>query len=240
MALLEIQNVSVSYGMVKALHAVSMQIQEGTITSIIGSNGAGKTTIINAISAMVPYQGSIVFNGKPLPLKSNQVVRKGIVQVPEGRKVFAGLTVEENLMVGAYTERNRKQLPQLLKQQYALFPRLEERKDQDAGTLSGGEQQMLVICRALMGRPSLLMLDEPSLGLAPIVVREVFETIKRIKENGTTILLVEQNANKSLCMSDYGYVIENGRVILEGKGQDLLSNAKVSEAYLGGKRKPTC
>lgn len=238
MALLEIHDVTVAYGMVEALHAITMQIQEGTITSIIGSNGAGKTTIINAISAMVPYKGSIQFDGKQLPLKSNQVVRKGIVQVPEGRKVFAGLTVEENLLVGAYTITDRKQLPQLLARQYALFPRLKERKDQDAGTLSGGEQQMLVICRALMGGPRLLMLDEPSLGLAPIIVREVFETIKQIKESGTTILLVEQNANKSLCMSDYGYVIENGRVILEGKGLTLLSDAKVAEAYLGGKRKP--
>jgi branched-chain amino acid transport system ATP-binding protein len=237
MSFLELDAVKVSYGMVQALHGVSLQIEEGKVTSIIGSNGAGKTTIINAISAMVPYDGEIRFDGKSLLRKSNQVVKKGLVQVPEGRKVFAGLSVEENLLVGAYSLSDRKEIPFLLDKQYSLFPRLEERKRQDAGTLSGGEQQMLVICRALMAKPQLLMLDEPSLGLAPIVVHEVFETIQRIRDEGTTILLVEQNANKSLCISDYGYVIENGKIILEGKGMDLLSNTKVAEAYLGGKRR---
>lgn len=237
MALLEIKNLEVSYGMVKALHGLDMKIEEGKVTTIIGSNGAGKTTIINAISAMVGYSGEILFKGKPLISKSNRVVRKGILQVPEGRRVFAGLTVEENLLVGAYSLKNRKEIPALLLQQYALFPRLEERKEQDAGTLSGGEQQMLVICRALMGKPTILMLDEPSLGLAPIVVKEVFDTIERIRKEGTTILLVEQNANKSLGICDYGYVIENGRLIMEGTGQKLLKDGQVADAYLGGKRR---
>lgn len=237
MALLEITNLKVAYGMVQALHGLDMKIEEGKVTTIIGSNGAGKTTIINAISAMVGYSGEIIFKGKPLPPKSNRVVRRGILQVPEGRRVFAGLTVEENLLVGAYSLRDRKEIPTLLKQQYALFPRLEERKEQDAGTLSGGEQQMLVICRALMGKPTILMLDEPSLGLAPIVVKEVFATIERIRNEGTTILLVEQNANKSLSICDYGYVIENGRLIMEGAGRKLLEDGKVADAYLGGKRR---
>jgi len=237
MALLEIRNLEVSYGMVQALHGLDMTIEEGMVTTIIGSNGAGKTTIINAISAMVGYSGEILFKGKPLIPKSNRVVRKGILQVPEGRRVFAGLTVEENLLVGAYSLKNRKEIPALLQQQYVLFPRLEERKEQDAGTLSGGEQQMLVICRALMGKPIILMLDEPSLGLAPIVVKEVFDTIERIRKEGTTILLVEQNANKSLSICDYGYVIENGRLVMEGTGQKLLEDGQVADAYLGGKRR---
>ena len=237
MALLEIRGLTVSYGAIEAVHGVDMDIEQGKITAIIGSNGAGKSTIINAVSGMVKHGGTITFDGKPLSEKSNRIVGEGIIQIPEGRRVFAGLTVEENLKLGAYTVKNRREIPALLEQQYKLFPRLEERKKQDAGTLSGGEQQMLVICRALMGKPRVLMLDEPSLGLAPIIVNEVFETIKNIRSDGITVILVEQNANKSLAICDVGYIIENGHVILKGSGQELLGNEKIAMAYLGAARK---
>jgi branched-chain amino acid transport system ATP-binding protein len=236
MALLELRDLAVSYGAVEAIHGIAMDIEEGNITTVIGSNGAGKTTIINAISGMVRRSGTIVYAGKVLSDKSHVVVKHGIIQIPEGRKVFAGLSVEENLRLGAYTVKNRKEIPELLEQQYQLFPRLQERNKQDAGTLSGGEQQMLVICRALMGKPRLLMLDEPSLGLAPLIVKEVFEIIKAIRQKGVTILLVEQNANKSLEICDIGYVIENGHVVLKGTGSELLRNGNVIKAYLGSKK----
>ena len=236
MALIEIRDLRVSYGMIEAVHGIDMDIEQGKITVIIGSNGAGKTTIINAISGMVKREGSMLFDGKPLTAKSNRVVKDGIIQVPEGRKIFQGLTVEENLRLGAYTLGDRKKYAELLEQQYTLFPRLYERKNQDAGTLSGGEQQMLAICRGLMSEPRVLMLDEPSLGLAPIVVNDVFDNIVKIRDNGITVLLVEQNANKSLAICDYAYVIENGRTALSGTGKDLLGNQQVAEAYLGASR----
>ncbi len=236
MALIEIRDLHVSYGMIEAIHGIDMDIEQGKITVIIGSNGAGKTTIINAISGMVKREGSIVFNGNPLTTKSNRVVKEGIIQVPEGRKIFQGLTVEENLRLGAYTLQDRKKFNELLDQQYSLFPRLYERKNQDAGTLSGGEQQMLAICRGLMSDPKVLMLDEPSLGLAPIVVKDVFENIVKIRDRGISVLLVEQNANKSLAICDYAYVIENGRKVLSGTGSELLGNQQVAEAYLGASR----
>ena len=232
MALLEIRKLSVSYGPVEAVRSVDMDVQEGCITAIIGSNGAGKTTIINAISGVVRKSGTISFNGEELPSRSNRVVRKGIIQVPEGRKIFAGLSVEDNLRLGAYIRKD-SELQELLEQQYALFPILGERRKQDAGTLSGGEQQMLAISRGLMGRPKLLMLDEPSLGLAPIIVATVFETIERIKKEGTTILLVEQNANMALKNSTVGYVMENGSIVLSAPSSELLVNEKVKKAYLG-------
>lgn len=235
MALLEIRKLSVSYGPVEAVRSVDMDVQEGCITAIIGSNGAGKTTIINAISGVVRKSGTISFNGEELPSRSNRIVRKGIIQVPEGRKIFAGLSVEDNLRLGAYIRKD-SELQELLEQQYALFPILGERRKQDAGTLSGGEQQMLAISRGLMGRPKLLMLDEPSLGLAPIIVATVFETIERIKEEGTTILLVEQNAKQSLSISDRAYVLENGKIIKEGSGADLLADKEIIKAYLGERR----
>jgi len=235
MALLEIRNLSVSYGYIEALHNVDMDIEGGKITAIIGSNGAGKTTTINAISGMIKTSGTISFEGEVLPASSNKIVRKGIVQVPEGRKIFAGLTVEENLKLGAYS-RSDKDVMADINKQYELFPRLGERRYQDAGTLSGGEQQMLAICRGLMAKPKILMLDEPSLGLAPIVVAEVFKIIEEIKKTGTTILLVEQNANKSLSICDYAYVLENGKVVKQGTGKALLEDSEISSAYLG-KRK---
>ncbi len=234
--ILEIRNLKVFYGVHEAVCGVDMDIAEGTITAIIGSNGAGKTTIINAISGMVKRQGEILYNGKPLSDKANRIVKDGIIQVPEGRKIFAGLTVEENLLAGAYTVKDRKEINRLLEEQYALFPRLGERKKQDAGTLSGGEQQMLAICRGLMGKPRILMLDEPSLGLAPVVVNEVFRNIVRIRDEGITVILVEQNAKKSLGICDRAYVIETGRVVLSGTGSEMLNNPEVAAAYLGSER----
>jgi branched-chain amino acid transport system ATP-binding protein len=213
-----------------------MDIEEGRITAIIGSNGAGKTTIINAISGAVKREGQILYMGASLTPKANRVVKQGIVQIPEGRKIFAGLSVEENLMLGAYTVRNKKRIEQLLEEQYRIFPRLQERRKQDAGTLSGGEQQMLAIGRGLMGDPKVLMLDEPSLGLAPVIVMDVFENIARIRSEGITVILVEQNAKKSLSICDYGYVIENGRKVIEGKGEELLNNEEIRNAYLGASR----
>ncbi|MEA4911040.1 MAG: ABC transporter ATP-binding protein [Oscillospiraceae bacterium] len=237
MNLLEIRGLTVSYGAIEAIHGVDMDVEQGKITAIIGSNGAGKSTIINAVSGMVKHGGSVKFDGRELPEKSFKNVKSGIIQVPEGRRVFAGLTVEENLRLGAYALRDQKQVKQLIEQQFELFPRLKERRSQDAGTLSGGEQQMLVISRGLMGKPRLLMLDEPSLGLAPIIVREVFTIIERIRDDGITVMLVEQNAKKSLSVCDYGYVIENGHVKLSGTGRELLDNKEVAEAYLGASRK---
>lgn len=234
--ILDIRGLTVFYGVHEAVCGVDMQIDEGNITAIIGSNGAGKTTIINAISGTVPRQGEIRYEGGLLPARANRVVRQGIVQVPEGRKIFAGLTVEENLTAGAYTVKNRKEIDRLLQTQYEMFPRLKERRKQDAGTLSGGEQQMLAICRGLMSKPRVLMLDEPSLGLAPVVVNEVFRNIQTICQEGITIILVEQNAKKSLSICHRAYVIETGRVVMSGTGQEMLENPEVASAYLGAAR----
>ncbi len=234
--IMDIRGLSVRYGVHEAVSGVDMQIAQGSITAIIGSNGAGKTTIINAISGAVPHTGEIVYNGKAMPAKANQIVRAGVVQVPEGRKIFAGLSVEENLHAGAYTVKDREEVRRLLEEQYEMFPRLRERCQQDAGTLSGGEQQMLAICRGLMAKPRVLMLDEPSLGLAPVVVNEVFRSIQRIKSEGITVILVEQNAKKSLGICDYAYVIENGRVAMSGTGKEMLENPEVAAAYLGSAR----
>ncbi|MFW5713085.1 MAG: ABC transporter ATP-binding protein [Brevefilum sp.] len=232
MAILQISELRVWYDNIEAIHNVDLSFEEGKITAIIGSNGAGKTTIINAISGMVVRKGCMLYKSEQLTDKSHQIVRQGIIQVPEGRKIFAGLTTEENLRLGAYSVVNRKEIPHLLEQQYELFPRLRERKRQDAGTLSGGEQQMLAIARGLMAKPEVLMLDEPSLGLAPIIVNGVFEKIKTIREQGITVILVEQNAKKSLGICDYAYVIENGHVVMEGTGDELLHDEKIAQAYL--------
>ena len=233
---IEIKNLRVSYGINEAIRGIDMEIREGKITAIIGSNGAGKTTIINAISGAVKYSGDILLLGSKLSPNANRVVRQGVVQVPEGRKIFAGLTVEENLRIGAYTLKNRKEVEKLIQEQYELFPRLGERRWQDAGTLSGGEQQMLAICRGLMAKPKVLMLDEPSLGLAPVVVNDVFKNIQRIASEGITVILVEQNAKKSLGICDYAYVIENGVVSMSGTGKEMLDNPEVAAAYLGAAR----
>lgn len=234
--IMQIRGLKVFYGVHEAVCGVDMDIAKGSITAIIGSNGAGKSTIINAISGAVKYEGSITFRGAPLPGKENRIVRQGVVQVPEGRKIFAGLSVEENLRAGAYTVGNRKEIETLLQAQYEMFPRLGERRQQDAGTLSGGEQQMLAICRGLMSKPKILMLDEPSLGLAPVVVNDVFRNIQRIRDEGVTVILVEQNAKKSLSICNYAYVIETGHVVMSGTGEEMLRNPEVAAAYLGSTR----
>jgi len=234
MALLKITDLSVSYGHIDALHHVSVEANEGEIVSIIGSNGAGKTTILRTISGLVkPKAGTIEFQGAPLPGKPHKVVQKGVVHVPEGRKTFSGLTIRDNLLVGGYLYKG-KELEDRLKEQYKLFPILEERKNQFAGTLSGGEQQMLAIARGLMARPKILLLDEPSMGLAPIIVNQVFDIIRRIRETGVTILLVEQNARKALGICDKAYVLENGHINISGTGEELMHSDVVRKAYLGG------
>lgn len=235
--ILDIQNLKVFYGTHEAVRGVNMKIAPGTITAVIGSNGAGKTSIINAISGIARHEGTILYEGKLLPARAHRVVKERVVQVPEGRKIFPGFTVEENLMAGAYSISNKKEIDALLEEQYQMFPRLRERRTQDAGTLSGGEQQMLAISRGMMSNPRVLMLDEPSLGLAPVIVKEVFANIERIKKEGITIILVEQNAKKSLSICDYAYVIENGSVVLEGTGKEMLDNPDVAAAYLGEKNR---
>ncbi|MCL2367395.1 MAG: ABC transporter ATP-binding protein [Oscillospiraceae bacterium] len=232
MSLLSIKNLSVSYGPVTALTDVSIEVPEGKIISIIGSNGAGKTTLLNAISSVVKAQsGDILFKGIPVPKQPHNVVRAGIAQVPEGRKIFAGLSVEENLIIGS--PQGGKGLKAKEAGIYELFPILGERKNQQGGTLSGGEQQMLAIARAMMSDPALIMFDEPSLGLAPVVTKQVFKYIKRISEQNVTVLLIEQNARQALGLSDYTYVLENGVVATQGDSKDLLVDPSIQKAYLG-------
>ena len=232
--MLAIDNLHVSYGHITALSGVSIQVPRGSIVSIIGSNGAGKTTLLNSISGIVkPKQGSIRFGGKELTRIPHEIVKQGLVQVPEGRKIFAGLTVEENLLAGGYILKDSVQLKENAEKMMKLYPILEKRRNQQAGTLSGGEQQMLAVCRGLMSEPKMILLDEPSLGLAPIIVKGIFDLITQIREQGITVLLVEQNAKKALALCDYAYVLENGRVTLEGKGKELLCDPAVKKAYLG-------
>ncbi|MRR17788.1 MAG: ABC transporter ATP-binding protein [Deltaproteobacteria bacterium] len=235
MQLLGLNNVTTKYGDLTAIRDVSLAVREGHIISIVGSNGAGKTTLMNTISGVLPcFQGTISFAGKEIQrLPPHKIVDEGIVQVPEGRLLFPDMTVLENLELGAFNHRSRKDIPSLLKTVYNYFPKLEDREDQLAGTLSGGEQQMVAIGRGLMARPKLLMLDEPSLGLSPLIVKTVFETIEKIKSDGITVLLVEQNVLQSLMISDDVYVLENGSIILNGRGKDLLNDPRVREAYLG-------
>lgn len=229
----EIKDLSVNFGGIKAVDGISMQVPEGKIITLIGANGAGKSTILRSVSGIVkPQHGDIVFDGESIFGKTPDViVSKGITLVPEGRRVFPNLTVLENLKIGAYLRKDK--LDDDIEYIYSLFPRLKERNWQLAGTLSGGEQQMLAVGRALMSRPRLIMMDEPSLGLAPLVVKDIFEIIKTINESGITVLLNEQNANMALKIADLGYVIETGRIILTGTGEELLSNESVKEAYLG-------
>ncbi|MDD4083107.1 MAG: ABC transporter ATP-binding protein [Sphaerochaetaceae bacterium] len=231
--MIEVKNLYVSYGYVEALKNVSLKVDEGEIVSIIGSNGAGKTSLLKSISAIVkPKSGKIFFDNKELPNKPHLVVGKGIIHVPEGRKTFSGLTIQDNLLNGGYRFKNNINKEDLEKQ-YKLFPILAERKNQFAGTLSGGEQQMLAISRALMSHPTFLLMDEPSLGLAPLIVSQVFNIINKIRESGISILLVEQNAKKALGICDRAYVLENGEIKLQGTGKELLSSDLVRKAYLG-------
>lgn len=240
--MLRVEDLWVSYGHVQALSGVSLEVKRGAIVSIIGSNGAGKSTLLNAISGLVRQEKGRIFvwdgvgpdTARLLPREPYRVVKMGVVQIPEGRQIFPGLTVRENLLAGAYTMRDRGKVASNMGRMFDMFPILKERSSQQAGTLSGGEQQMLAICRGLMSDPRLLLLDEPSLGLAPIIVKSVFDTVQRIRDEGITVVLVEQNANQALAIADYGYVLENGRVALEGGGRELLCDPAVKDAYLGG------
>jgi branched-chain amino acid transport system ATP-binding protein len=233
--LLEIKDLSVFYDAIQALRGISLQVPRGSIVCLIGANGAGKSTVLRAVSGLKrPSAGEILFNSKPITaLEPHELVKLGIVQSPEGRGVFPNLTIAENLDLGAYTRKDGAEIKKDFEKVYSLFPRLKERMKQLAGTLSGGEQQMLAIGRALMARPQLLLLDEPSLGLAPQVIELIFETVKKVNQEGTTILLVEQNAQLALEASHYAYVLETGAVLLGGKAESVLENPKVKEAYLG-------
>lgn len=236
MPMLKVENLSVHYGMIQAVHDVSFEVNEGEVVSLIGANGAGKTTILRTLSGLVrPSAGKIQFLGKEIQkMPAQKIVAGGLSQVPEGRHVFPGLTVMENLEMGAFLKKNREENQANLKKVFSRFPRLEERKNQDAATLSGGEQQMLAMGRALMSTPKLLLLDEPSMGLAPIFIQEIFDIIQDIQKQGTTVLLIEQNANKALAISDRGYVLETGKIVLSGTGKELASSEEVRKAYLGG------
>ena len=234
--LLQIKDLVVAYGQIDALHGISLNVEQGQIVAIIGANGAGKTTLLNAISGVLPVKsGSIIFDGKPLPGSVHGIVQHGITQVPEGRKIFAGLSVEENLVMGGFSTSKAKS-KENIDRMFSLFPILKERRRQQAGTLSGGEQQMLAIARGMMAEPRLLMLDEPSLGLAPIIVKQVFSLIAQIREMGYTIVLVEQNAQQAMRLSDHTYVLENGCIRIDGTSEEMLANKDVIEAYLGEKQ----
>jgi branched-chain amino acid transport system ATP-binding protein len=233
--LLEVKDLDVYYGAIHALQGVSFNVKEGEIVSLIGANGAGKSTTLRAISALIhPRRGSVVFKEKDITnTPAEQIVRLGISHVPEGRKIFAPLTVRENLEMGAFTRDNKSEIEATMQRAFTSFPRLKERISQLGGTLSGGEQQMLATARGLMSKPSLLLLDEPSMGLSPILVEEIFRIIKEINSQGTSILLVEQNALMALSISHRAYVLETGRIVLSGTGQEVLNNPQVKSAYLG-------
>ena len=236
MALLEVKDLEVYYGVICALKGISFEVNEGEIVTLIGANGAGKTTTMQSVVGLIPSKsGSVTFEGNDITkTPCHKIVHLGMTQVPEGRRIFQELTVYENLMMGAYSLKNNATFKEDLERIYTQFPRLAERKNQIAGTLSGGEQQMLAMGRALMSHPKLLMLDEPSMGLSPLLVDQVFDIIKTINKDGTTVLLVEQNAGKSLAISDRAYVLENGKIVLSGTGKELMQSDDVKKAYLGG------
>lgn len=236
MVMLTVEHLSVHYGVIQAVNDVSFTVEEGEVVTLIGANGAGKTSILRTISGLVrPSTGEITFLGQEIQkIPARKIVASGLSQVPEGRHVFPGLTVLENLELGAFLRNNREENQRNLKKVFARFPRLEERKNQDAATLSGGEQQMLAMGRALMSQPKLLLLDEPSMGLAPIFIQEIFDIIQDIQKQGTTVLLIEQNANKALAIANRGYVLETGKIVLSGTGKELLESEEVRRAYLGG------
>ena len=234
--MLEVKNLSVHYGMIQDIRNVNFKVNEGEIVSLIGANGAGKSTILKTLSGLIhPSEGEIVYLGENIASTSaKKIVEKGLVQVPEGRHVFPGLTVKENLELGAFLRKDKEEIQKDMEAVFERFPILKERKDQDAQTLSGGEQQMLAMGRALMSRPKLLLLDEPSMGLAPIFIREIFKIIQEIQKTGTTVLLIEQNAKMALSISNRAYVLETGSVVLSGTGQELLESDEIQKAYLGG------
>jgi branched-chain amino acid transport system ATP-binding protein len=230
---LEIKNLSAGYGPIQVLQSLNLRVEPGELISVIGPNGAGKSTLLRTISGLIrPTSGSVVFDGKQIEkMPADQIVRQGLIHVPEGRRIFSRLSVLENLEMGAYTRRDA--IAKDLDDVFGLFPRLAERRSQKAGTLSGGEQQMLAIGRALLSKPKLLVLDEPSMGLAPLIVRSIFEIIQKIRAQGVMVLLVEQNALQALSLADRGYVLENGRIVLEGSAKDLLASEAVRRSYLG-------
>ena len=235
---LEIRDLHVSYGGIRALKGIDLTVEEGQIVTLIGANGAGKSTTLRAISGLQkPQSGSILYGGEELVgLPAKEIVRQGIIHVPEGRRVFPDMTVAENLKIGAFLRKDKDGIASDMDYVYSLFPRLKERSWQPAGTLSGGEQQMLAVGRALMSRPKVLMMYEPSLGLAPLIVKDIFSIIRRVNADGITVLLIEQNANAALRIADYGYVLETGVIALTGTGEELLRNESVREAYLGKKK----
>ncbi|MBQ3150084.1 MAG: ABC transporter ATP-binding protein [Clostridia bacterium] len=233
-ALLQVENIEVYYGAIKALKGVSFEVNKGEIVSLIGANGAGKTTVLHTITGLLHSKnGKIIYDGKDITkTPAHKIVSMGMAHVPERRRIFQQLTVLENIKMGAYTRKDKKEIEESLEAVYKSFPRLKEREKQIAGTLSGGEQQMLAMGRALMSKPEIILMDEPSMGLSPLLVSEIFEIIKTINENGTTVLLVEQNAKKALSIADRAYVLETGNVVLSGNGSDLLNDESVKKAYL--------
>ena len=235
MAMLEVKDLQVYYGVIQALKGISFHVNQGEVIALIGANGAGKTTTLQTLTGILsPKSGSIVFEGKDLTrTPAHKIVEMGMAHVPEGRRVFADMSVYENLLLGAYTRKDRAEIAESLASVYKRFPRLEERKGQRAGTLSGGEQQMLAMGRALMSRPRIILMDEPSMGLSPIFVNEIFDIIREVSESGTTVLLVEQNAKKALSIADRAYVLETGSITMDGKAEDLLNDEAVQKAYLG-------
>ena len=235
MAMLEVRDLHVYYGMIHAIKGISFDVNQGEVIALIGANGAGKTTTLHTITGLLaPKSGSVLFEGKDITkVPAHKIVSMGMAHVPEGRRVFAELSVYENLKMGAYTRKDKKEIEESLANVYKRFPRLEERKNQMAGTLSGGEQQMLAMGRALMSKPKIILMDEPSMGLSPIFVNEIFDIIRAVSESGTTVLLVEQNAKKALSISDRAYVLETGTITMSGKAKDLLEDEAVKKAYLG-------
>jgi branched-chain amino acid transport system ATP-binding protein len=233
--MLTLENISVNYGAIEALNGISMHVEQGEVVTLIGANGAGKTTTLRTITGLLsPRAGRVLYENEEISgLPTHKLVARGISMSPEGRGVFANLTVRENLQMGAYLKKNKHEIAEDMERAYTMFPRLKERQSQKAGTLSGGEQQMLAMGRALMSRPRLLLLDEPSLGLAPLVVHTIFQAIEDIRSKGTTILLVEQNANAALRHSNRAYVLETGQIVMEGASQDLAADPRIKEAYLG-------
>lgn len=235
MSMLEVKDLKVNYGMIQAIKGVSFHVEQGEVIALIGANGAGKTTILHTITGLLsPKEGSVVFEGTDITkIPAHKIVPMGMAHVPEGRRVFANLTVLQNLKMGAYTRKDKAEIQETLEMIYKRFPRLEERQNQLAGTLSGGEQQMLAMGRALMSHPKIILMDEPSMGLSPIYVNEIFQIIQDVSKSGTTVLLVEQNAKKALSIADRAYVLETGNIVLEGRASTLLDNDDIKKAYLG-------
>lgn len=235
MAMLEVKDIEVYYGVIQAIKGISFEVNEGEVIALIGANGAGKTTTLHTITGLLsPKKGSVMFEGQDITkVPAHKIVSLGMAHVPEGRRVFAELSVYENLKMGAYTRKDKTEIEETLQMVYQRFPRLEERKNQLAGTLSGGEQQMLAMGRALMSRPKIIVMDEPSMGLSPILVNEIFDIIKEVSAGGTTVLLVEQNAKKALSIADRAYVLETGKIVLEGDAKELMNDDSIKKAYLG-------